>query len=121
MKWKKNRCLYLTLMIGFGFFYSCEKETIKPIKVETVSFKADIVPIFTNKCAGCHFGTRKPDLSSGDAAYTSLTKGLYYDTIHPTQSKIYIKLSDPTSTHVGRASDAEIQKILFWISKGAKK
>ena len=52
MKWKKNRCLYLTLMIGFGFFYSCEKETIKPIKVETASFSKDIVPIFTKNCIG---------------------------------------------------------------------
>jgi hypothetical protein len=120
MKWKKNKYLHLTLIVAFILPYSCEKETIQPVKVETVSFKKDIAPIFSNKCAGCHVGSRKPDLSSADVAYNSLTKGKYYDTLVPAQSIIYKKLSDNTSSHAGRASDLEIQKILLWITKGAK-
>ena len=116
MKWKKNKYLCLTLVFAFGFFYSCEKETIKPIKVVTVSFKSDILPIFSGKCITCHGGSRNPDLRS-DKAYISLTKGAYYDTIVPANSKIMTKL---TTTHIDRANDVDRQKILLWITLGAK-
>jgi hypothetical protein len=120
MKWKKNRYLYLTLIFAFSFFYSCEKETIKPIKVETVSFKNDIIPIFTSKCVECHAGSRNPDLRAANA-YVSLKKGGYYDTIVPTQSIIYKQLTTNTShVQTSKVSDLDVQKILLWITKGAK-
>lgn len=120
MKWKKNRYLYLTLFIAFILPYSCEKETIIPIKVETVSFKNDIMPIFTNKCVGCHEGSRNPDLRAANA-YTSLKKGNYYDTIAPTQSILYKQVTTNTShAQTSKISDLEVQKILLWITKGAK-
>ena len=120
MKWKKNRYLCLTLLTTISIIYACEKETIKPIKIETVSYKTDIAPIFANKCAQCHNGSRNPNLSSAVAAYNSLKSGGYYNITAPADSKIYIKLSDKSSSHVGRASDVQIQEILLWITLGAK-
>lgn len=120
MKWKKHRYLYLTLIIAFILPYSCEKETIIPIKVETVSFKNDIVPIFTSKCIECHAGSRNPDLRAANA-YNSLKKGNYYDTIVAAQSILYKQLTTNTShAQTSKVSDLEVQKILLWITKGAK-
>jgi len=118
MEWKKNRYLYFTLIATFSIIYSCEKEMIKPIKVETASFKKDIEPIFANKCVECHNGSRNPNLSAGKA-YTSLKTGVYYNLVTPTESKLYVQLTT-NSTHIPKTSDLEKQKILLWIKLGAK-
>jgi hypothetical protein len=118
MKWKMHKFLYLPLLFAFGFIISCEKETIKPIKVLTATFSKDIQPIFDSKCTECHNGSRNPNLISG-YSYKSLTKGGYYDTITPSQSKLYIQLTT-NSSHIPKTSDDQKQKILLWITKGAK-
>jgi len=118
MKWKTNKFLYLPLLFALGFLYSCEKETIKPIKVLTVSYSKDIQPIFTNKCIQCHDASMNPNLTSGNS-YNSLTKGGFYNKANPSQSIIYVQITTNAS-HIPRTSDVEKQKILLWITLGAK-
>lgn len=118
MKWRKNNYLYFTLLALGIILFACEKETIKPIKVEAATFLADIQPIFTSKCVECHNGSRNPNLTSG-YSYNSLTKGNYYNVSSPSDSKIYVKLTT-SSSHMSKASDVEKQKILKWITLGAK-
>jgi hypothetical protein len=117
MKWIKNRYLQLTFMAALSLLYSCEKESIKPIKVETASFSKDIQPIFS-KCTDCHNGSRNPNLLVGKA-YNSLKTGGYYNLTDPPQSIIYLQLTTNQS-HISRASDLDKQKILLWIKLGAK-
>jgi hypothetical protein len=109
---------FLSGLIILGMFLqSCEKVQLEKVKVEgDVKFSTDVLPIFS-KCTGCHGGSQKPDLRA-DKAYSSLTSGGYYNLQTPEQSKIYLKLN--ASSHQGRATDVEIQKILLWIQQGAK-
>lgn len=118
MEWKKSNYLYFTLLAFCVFIYSCEKETIKPIKVESATFSKDVQPIFTSKCIECHNGGRNPNLTSG-YAYNSLTKGGYYNVSDPSSSKIYVQLTT-SSSHIPKTSDVEKQTILLWIKLGAK-
>src|SRR5450631_2104558 len=66
-----------------------------PEVTRTVTFSADILPIFAKNCSlsGCHVsGSQVPDLSATNA-YNSLTVGNYYDKTTPANSKLYMKMS----------------------------
>lgn len=115
------------LLIAFSgvLFSACEYEYIVPeeiiIPVDSVRFSTDITPIFTEQgcdVSGCHKpnGFMPPDFSP-DVVYESILT--YVDTLLPAESEIYIKLHDPSSTHVGRSTPEQQALILKWIQEGA--
>ena len=108
--------MFALIPAGVLLFSACEKVVYPPPEVpEQVSFAQDIQPIFSNKCITCHNGSRNPDLRP-DHSYTSLTDGGYVNTDAPEDSKLIKKLY---GTHDSRATEAEKQKILVWITDGA--
>jgi hypothetical protein len=116
----------LALMVIVAGLWSCQWQTIKPIDytpdpndtVDTISFSADIQPIFDSKCIGCH-STRSPYLSAA-TSYSSLIDGGYIDTTTPENSVIYVKLT--TEQHPspsGTFTAAQLALLLQWIQQGA--
>ena len=116
MKWNKSGNLYLFLIIVLGILYSCEKASLQPVQVSTVSFAKDVQPIFTSKCIGCHNGAiQTPDLRS---AYKSLINGGYVNISSPNSSKLYTQIN--ASDHKSLTTGVQKQQILEWIKEGAK-
>jgi len=124
----KNLVLLGTLVAGVFYFSSCEKYTYivdKRIPIidttgsdttNLVKFATEIQPIFSAKCIGCHKGTRNPDLREGNS-YAALTGGGY---VNPpaTSSKLYTMLN--SGSHSSLTTQEDKNKILLWISQGAK-
>ncbi len=116
----------LISVFSFIVLFSCEKKsiefekTITPINnTDTIHFTADIIPIFTSKCAGCHgLGGQNPVLDAA-VAYQNIMNG-YVVAGSPSTSPLYLKLSTSGSSHEGRSSATEQGKISQWISQGAK-
>ena len=85
------------LIIAVFVIHGCSMDTtvVIPLKGEevtsAVSFKKDLVPIFSKSCAlgGCHAaGSHAPDLTAAHA-YNSLINGSYIDLNIPEHSIIY--------------------------------
>jgi hypothetical protein len=113
---------FLTLISSceYGFI---EFETVEPDPDPDVelSFSDEIIPIFNNKCnmTGCHTaGHFAVDLTPENAWQDIHDKGLL-DLENPANSSFYTKLVEP-GTHDNRSLPAEQQKILQWITEGAK-
>ncbi|MGZ5242580.1 MAG: c-type cytochrome [Bacteroidia bacterium] len=123
---KKLTYLAIFLMACSIGFIGCQKEYFPPVVLDEntpVSFKSEIVPIFTASClgSGCHDnGGASPNLTEA-LAYTSLVDGGMIDTLQPEKSVLYdrikIKGDMPKS---GKLPETQIQKILLWIKQGAK-
>jgi hypothetical protein len=99
----------------------CTSEQIPtdcPTGTPDMSFSGDIQPIFNNNCVSCHSGSTSPDLSPG-ISFTELTEGGYVDNPQeePCETALYQVLTD---THIDRASEEEVFKILGWIQDGAE-
>jgi hypothetical protein len=108
------RLLALPLLVFF--LYSCEKETLEPYEFAgEVSYTDDIVPIFENKCVGCHGGTREPNLSTG-TAHETLKAGNY---LTPANESALLYSGMTADDHPVKPSEEEKQKILKWIKDGA--
>lgn len=111
--------LAVMVLSGVVIMSSCEKyrylvETVNP--TDTVYFQADIQPIFNAGCLNCHGTLRDPDLRNGHA-YEALISGGYI--AEPAEaSLIYTKLL--SGSHATYVSDADRQKILYWIKQGAE-
>src|SRR6478672_8463710 len=89
----------------------------------TVTFSGDIQPIFAKSCSlsGCHVaGGQVPDLSPTNA-YSSLLLGNYVDTLVPTNSHLYLKMSGKQGTPMPvSGSNKEYNTlVLAWIKQGA--
>ncbi len=113
------------LILASPLFLSCEQYVFDPPVLdpdEEIFFAADIVPIFTAKCAGCHGGSIPPDLRANKAFESLITDAdpatQYVNTAAPETSDLYKKLL-PGETHVGRSTGIEQQMILKWIQDGA--
>lgn len=116
---KRPGIVVFTILSGVIILASCEKysftvETVDP--VDSVHFKAVIQPLLANKCATCHGGVREPDLRSANS-YESLTTGGYV-TLPADKSKLYLKVI--SGSHASFTLPEEKQRILYWISQGAK-
>lgn len=114
-----TRIAVLIVVMVAVLFGSCEKysflvETVDP--VDSVHFELVIQPMLNNKCAGCHGGSRDPDLRSA-YSYESLTAGGYVD-LPAEESKLYKKVI--SSGHTAFTLPEEKLKILYWISQGAR-
>ena len=108
------------IAIAFAGIYivGCEKYTIEgPEKMENVSFKDHVVPIFNNNCISCHGGAISPNLKTDP--FTAITNGKLVSVSAPETSKLYDKLIS-SSTHQSKATPTEKLIILTWIEEGAK-
>jgi len=113
------------IVAASSLFPSCEQYVFDPPVLDPddeVFFAADVVPIFTSKCTGCHGGSIAPDLRA-DKAYASLVTDAnpatrYVNTGAPETSVLYTKVLAGTS-HDGRSTSIEQQTILKWIQDGA--
>ncbi|MEI6852731.1 MAG: hypothetical protein WCL06_07795 [Bacteroidota bacterium] len=123
-----KKLLVLSIM-ACGFimlFNSCEKATIdqgsssKPYDpnavIPTMHFSTDILPIFSSNCIGCH--NSQTPVMEASVAYDNLMNG-YVTAGDPANSLLYQKLTSVTSSHVGRSSEAQQEKIFNWITQGA--
>ena len=108
----------LVLIAAVEGFSSCEKYSYPPPAIDpntTWHFQADIQPIFTSNCIGCHNGVQFPNLSDGKS-YLALTKGGYVKTPAET-SRLYLQMN--SSSHISRSTATEKLKVLNWITQGA--
>ncbi|MFV0591304.1 MAG: hypothetical protein ACK5M7_07960 [Draconibacterium sp.] len=112
----------LVLALVFGgcaYNFIVPEPTVDPNdpNAAEVSFKAEILPIFTSKCVSCHTtGKQNPDLSA-DNAYSSINSSQYINQTSPESSLIY---THPTGNHSAVYTDAEAAKVLLWINQGAQ-
>jgi hypothetical protein len=93
-----------------------------PDITETIYFAADIQPIFTNKCIGCHNASNKLDLREGNS-YNELVP-TYVTAGNADNSALYNKLPGkehpaPTPSS-SEPSINELALIQAWINQGAK-
>jgi hypothetical protein len=92
---------------------------------QTMSFKTDIIPLFTSSCAkaGCHVaGAKNPDLTEANA-YKALVDGSYIKANDPESSVLMLWLTGKKSPvmPMGAGPDEKINaKIYAWIKQGAK-
>lgn len=94
----------------------------------TVSFRTDIIPVFTTRCAlnsACHSGAVNAgdniDLDSA-AAYASIQSKHLVITDHPTASLLYVEVSSGIMPKAPASALTAVQTktILNWIDQGAK-
>jgi len=109
------------MITGMLLFASCTSDLIKPEPVtppsSDLSYSADVQPIFTSKCVGCHGGAIAPDLTAANS-YNSLTTMGLINTANPPKSEIYIEMSTGSMSSYCTSSDAAT--VLAWIEQGAK-
>ncbi|MCF8377959.1 MAG: hypothetical protein K9H49_00190 [Bacteroidales bacterium] len=114
--------LMFVLAIFFSLsIISCEKHVIEYPEIDEtipIDFTTEIIPIFTDACVSCHSGGIAPNLSVGNA-YNSLIDGEYVNIEVPESSELYTKLL-PGTSHDGRITEPNLEKILVWIKQGAK-
>ena len=141
-----NRLWSAGLALGCAalFIGACDDDD--PVSPEPVSFSADVQPIFTTRCVGCHDATTPPanlDLTAGVAYANTVNVPAVRDTVAPILDRI--EPEDPeasflihkiqgTHTAVGGPgvrmpagcpgnrpclSAAEIQLIRQWVVEGA--
>jgi len=118
-------------MLGMLLMTGCSKTTTvviePPIATDTatMSFSADIQPIFDASCAlsGCHVaGGHEPNLTKG-IAYQALMDGGYVVASDPANSQLMMWLTGKKSPvmPLGSGPDPAINsKIYAWINQGAK-
>ena len=107
------------IIIMIMVFSACEKVVYPPVEIiipDSVSYSLDIQPIWDSKCVNCHGGARDPDLSPG-VSHDALVSGGFINTDDPASSELMQKLY---GTHDSRATEANKQLILQWITEGAK-
>lgn len=117
-------CLGILCFVAIGAgLSSCYKDIITQSDPDGppqfVSFKDDLVPIFSKSCAlaGCHTtGGHAPDLVA-DNAYKSLNNGVFVNTLLPKQSRLYEMINGEMSTYI--PSPVDKRKVFDWIRNGA--
>ena len=121
----KKACFYIVpiILVLIVAFSSCEYEYIVPDKPDpgdTISFKTQIVPIFTNNCTSCHkTGGTAPDLTA-DHAYNSIMSMDLTDTDDPESSILYEFPHPDSGTHNWKKyTRTEADLVLLWIQQGA--
>jgi len=105
-------------------FSSCDYDYIHPAPIilptDSISFKSDIVPIFSNRgCLGCHgAGLVYPDLTAADAYQSLMSDPDIIKKQDPAASVLYLKITTGTMKDKG-TSPTEVAIILQWIKEGA--
>jgi hypothetical protein len=124
-----KRFIHLLVFGAFALLAmnACERayvdlgSTDKPLNgsSEPVFFQADIIPILSGNCTGCHGTGGQSPVLEASVAYDNLTGGGYINTAAPSSSPLYVKLTESGSSHINKCSDGDKDKILGWISQGA--
>ena len=115
------------MMIAITGCYKTSTIVVNPGSsiTQTMSFKTDIIPLFTSSCAkaGCHVaGAKNPDLTEANA-YKALVDGSYIKANDPESSVLMLWLTGKKSPvmPMGAGPDEKINaKIYAWIKQGAK-
>jgi hypothetical protein len=117
-------------ILFIGIFTGCEKEYFIPVQLsldDTVSFKNEIIPIFTTNCAisGCHNSGGLSPVLEAPVAYDNLFNGGYIalsagevDTLNAESSVIYQKINTGSMAKYIQKPEDRV-KILNWIKQGA--
>ncbi len=128
---KKNTITTIIGLMTLIMIQGCYKATTvkidnTPAITTTVSFSADLQPIFIKNCAlsGCHGGGgQKPDLSTANA-YKSLSSTNYINKSNPANSVVYLWLTGKEAVSMpigGNNNPSNINAlVLAWITQGAK-
>jgi hypothetical protein len=124
---------YLIFGVLLTILISCENKIVEIERTVTpktkpdtaVSFSKDLIPIFNAKCStvGCHDQSGYDPVLTSDVAYQRLmliAPSYYVDTLSAATSRLYLKLTEQGSSHLGRTTPQENKKILDWIKQGAK-
>jgi hypothetical protein len=119
----------ITFIVGILFILASCTNDIRKSKIITgpVSFQNDIIPIFNQQCniSGCHDGVTNPpqtDLTPANA-YTDLFAKNQIDTLNPSQSNLYIRMTTTVPLPMppgGLLPASQTNLILNWITEGAK-
>jgi len=124
MKKFLRNLLVLAGIVAFAtscqYKFIVEPVTPPPNPGDTISFKTQIEPIFTdNSCTACHNGSQQnPDLRTGNA-YNSITSMGLVNTDDPESSILYVHPS-PNGNHYVKYSTSQAALVLQWIQQGAK-
>lgn len=120
---------YVGILTGLWILLivSCKYDDILPPEPDpgiTISFEADVVPIFNASCNGssCHNGSGpSPDLRAS-VAYDNLWGAELLDTIEPANSELYLWMTGAKGLTMPPqgAQPADAATILQWIDQGAK-
>jgi hypothetical protein len=122
MQYKKYAFIIVVLM-GLITLWSCEYEKIEPVPLppitDSLSYSANIQPIFNSDCAGCHgVGMTAPDLTAANS-YNSLINGGFVLPGDADDSKLYTEMaSGGGMSAYTNTSDANL--VFTWIQQGAK-
>jgi|ERR1017187_715502 hypothetical protein len=128
---KITSIIIVLAIIGMFVITGCYKTTTvvltPPVTQDTttISFSADIQPIFTTSCAlsGCHVaGGKVPNLSTG-VAFQSLQNGGYVVANDPDNSQLMLWLTGKKTPGMplGNSPNPVINaKVSAWIFQGAK-
>ena len=114
---------FISLIAGMMFFASCTSDLIKPESSsnkpgDSISYSADVQPIFTKNCVGCHgVGATPPDLTAANS-YTNLTSLGLINAANPSKSTIYVEIS--TGSMAAYCTPTDASTIHTWIEQGAK-
>ena len=122
-----NLVLFAVTMFAITGCYKTSTIVVNPGSsiTQTMSFKTDIIPLFTTNCtkAGCHVaGAKNPDLTETNA-YKALVDGSYFKANDPDNSVLMLWLNGKKSPvmPMGAGPDEKINaKIYAWIKQGAK-
>jgi hypothetical protein len=89
--------------------------------VKKLSFAERIIPIFQDHCVECHTPGFVLDLTAANA-YNDLWAKSEIDTLTPTNSNLYLRMSSITNPMPpdGNLPTDTIQVVLQWIQEGAK-
>jgi hypothetical protein len=123
----KHRIIFACLIFIMGSgITGCYKDVIIPESIadpdgppQAVSFKTDLAPLFTAKCAlaGCHVsGAHKPYLPA-DISYQQIVNGGFVNTSVPKESQLYKMINGEMQEYIPSAADR--QKVYDWIRNGA--
>ena len=122
----KNIVVAICLFALATTFSYCTHNPFEKQLPETVSFRGDIIPIFTNDCNGsrCHSTASHVgnlDLTP-DSAYIQLFKKKDIDTTNPSQSTLYLQMASVGTPMppAGKLDDYYVNLVLKWIQQGAK-
>lgn len=121
----------IILIIVSVAIYSCTDDTVKPTVLpattKTILLSADIQPVFTTNCVGCHStGGIAPDLDT-TLSHNALINGAFVNTSSPSGSILYQEIisgggmnSHLMSPTPPIPASTFISNVLLWIQQGAK-
>ncbi len=131
MKSKSNLFFFIaaiTLVVIAAITPSCKHDPVQALqtKVDSISFKNQIQPIFTASCAipDCHEGANPSahlDLSAG-VAYSQLFAKNEINITNPPSSFLYTAMTSVGTPMppTGNLPDASLSLVLHWLQQGAK-